>query len=205
MVRGSSLSPSLEPGGHPQISRISPNLNILRPLLGPDGVARPSHRLREGMGTPGRVCPSRHRSFRPPAFCPSIAGPQRCIRGDFGVDELRPRENTGLPLPPLSHSVPNPEPLSPSGRGRSSCRTRWFELMLLQDPSLFQPCRDAEISAHPPHPRDSKDTLGLPALHAWLARYPRRHFVPAGSESGWSCTLGQLQAAKLEGCSALEI
>lgn len=37
------LPPSLEPGGHPQYSRLSPNLNILRPLLGPDGVARPSH------------------------------------------------------------------------------------------------------------------------------------------------------------------
>lgn len=169
------------------------------------------------MGTSGWGCPSSHRSRSPPAFCPSIAGPQKHIRGDFGVDELRPSESTGLPLPPPSHSVPNPESLSPSGQGHSSCKTKWFELILLQDPSRFQPNHDAEISEHhpracdhadhPPHPRDSEEPH-WDCQHWMLVRSLgglKRHRVPAGSKSGWSCTLGQLQAAKPEVCSTLEI
>lgn len=106
--------PSL-PGARwtPTARRLSPNLNILRPLLGPDGVARPSHPVTsllsgKGWGHQAGVIPPATALTAPPAFCPSIAGPRRCTRGDLGVDELRLRERTGLPLPPPSHSVPWP-------------------------------------------------------------------------------------------------
>ena len=113
MEQGSSIPPWSWVGTH-RPSWISPNLNILRPLLGPGGVARclpPRHLpfVWEEMGTPGWDCPTRHRSRSPPAFSPSIAGHQKYIGGDFGVDELQPRESPGLALPPPSHSVPQPK------------------------------------------------------------------------------------------------
>lgn len=86
MVRGSSLPPSLEPGGHPRISWISPNLNILRPLLGPDGVAQPSHPVTfllsgEGWGHQAGVVPPATALAAPQRFALPLQDPKNTSEG----------------------------------------------------------------------------------------------------------------------------
>lgn len=105
------LHPSLEPGGHPQTQLdfskskyFAPSPGSRRCGLVPPTLS-PSFCLRRGGHQAGTVPPA----TAPPAFCPSVAGPQKYIGGDFGVDELRPRESPGLALPPPSHSVPQPK------------------------------------------------------------------------------------------------
>lgn len=65
------LHPSWSRVGSHRLSRTCPNLAILRPLLGPGGVARrlppcPRPLGWEETGTPGWGCPTGHRSRSPP-------------------------------------------------------------------------------------------------------------------------------------------
>lgn len=194
MLQGSSLPPWSQVDTHPQTGRISPNLNILRPLLGPDGVARPSHSvtfLQSGKrwGHQAGAVPAASALAAPQHFAFPLQDPKNGSEGILAwMSSGQGKARDCLCL--LHHILcPSPESLSLSGQGHSSCKTRWLELML-------QPSRDAEVSEHHPracahseHPPHPHDTLGLPALYAWVPRYLRRHCVPAGSSQDGAARL----------------